>query len=526
MSGKIRFAALPRVSTEKQEQRGESLRTQKKQIEEAVASLGGKVSKWYAGQEHATHGYERQLLDELLADAAKPHRPFDAVMVADASRWSRDNASSKEDLRVLRDNGVQFFTLTTEHDLNNPEAVLFLGMAAEFGEYQASTQKKKSMENRIERAKRGIPTGGKLPFGRLFDKTTEKWSIDPQKKEDIEDIAERYIAGESLADLAIEYSMNHTNLCKVLRERSGTEWSVNLDGKDYPIRVPALLPAATIRKVHARLKTNRTFPKKRPSKHTYHLSKRVRCAVCGGTMTGQANRSGKLYYRHNTRVECVHSTRWIPSQEIEQQVIRKLFETLGNPAAIERAINYANPDGAKHAKMRERYESDLQKAETRIQRLVDKVADGKLSDEEVDRKLSELRRQRDIANKKLDEIDKEHASALDPAVVKRLAIELHQVGDAILLIDSEGYQVAGGNDVASYLDMMRRPQDVASLLDQVFPEPEDGVYVTPGDTRARGTYDYELRGALPTAVAAHARHSRAPSPPVHRSRRRTARPRA
>ena len=62
-STNLRFAPLIRVSTEKQEQKGESLRTQKTQIEQAVEYLNGKIPKrcWkYSGQEHATPNQERE----------------------------------------------------------------------------------------------------------------------------------------------------------------------------------------------------------------------------------------------------------------------------------------------------------------------------------------------------------------------------------------------------------------------------------------------------------------------------------
>ena len=67
----LRFAALVRVSTERQEKQGESLRTQQSQIESAVKKLAGTVTKWYAGQEHATAGWEREQRDRMLAEAEK-----------------------------------------------------------------------------------------------------------------------------------------------------------------------------------------------------------------------------------------------------------------------------------------------------------------------------------------------------------------------------------------------------------------------------------------------------------------------
>ena len=129
---KLRFAPLVRVSTEKQEKQGESLNTQKKQIQEYVKTLTGVIPKvcWkYSGQEHATPDQERQNLDRLLEDSGKGL--FDAVMVCDASRWSRDNAKSKAGLEILKRNGIKFYVGTTEFDLFLPQATLFLGMATE-----------------------------------------------------------------------------------------------------------------------------------------------------------------------------------------------------------------------------------------------------------------------------------------------------------------------------------------------------------------------------------------------------------
>jgi DNA invertase Pin-like site-specific DNA recombinase len=118
----LRFAPIIRVSTERQKQKGESLNTQKSQILQYVANItGGTIPDYcwqYCGQEHATPGQERALLDKLLADASKNLN--DAVIVCDHSRWSRDNKKSKEGLEILRKNRIRFFVGPAERDLNNP----------------------------------------------------------------------------------------------------------------------------------------------------------------------------------------------------------------------------------------------------------------------------------------------------------------------------------------------------------------------------------------------------------------------
>ena len=76
--------------------------------------MGGRIpeSCWkYSGQEHATPDQERAKMDMLLLDSGKDI--FDAVIVADTSRWSRDNLKSKQGLKVLKANGIRFFVLTS-----------------------------------------------------------------------------------------------------------------------------------------------------------------------------------------------------------------------------------------------------------------------------------------------------------------------------------------------------------------------------------------------------------------------------
>ena len=176
------FAPLIRVSTEKQERKGESLKTQQNQLEQTIHSLNGKVYKWYSGQEHATPDNERKILEQLIGDA-KEHK-FNAIMVADISRWSRDNKKSKEYLEILKKNQIEFYWLGRHMDLNVPFNNLMLGMGTEINEFFAAEQAYKSIINRIARAKQDIPVAGKLPYGRTYNKETKQWGIDLEKQAD------------------------------------------------------------------------------------------------------------------------------------------------------------------------------------------------------------------------------------------------------------------------------------------------------------------------------------------------------
>jgi DNA invertase Pin-like site-specific DNA recombinase len=396
----LRFAALPRVSTEKQEQKGESLRTQRSQIERDVEVLRGSIVGWYGGQEHATEGWERKELLRLTADAAKGN--FDAVIIAHADRWDRGSKEAKAALDTFKQHGIRFYISTTEYELYNPEHVLFLDLSSAIGKFQAANQVKKSILNRIARARRGLPTCGKLPFGRTFDDKTETWGIDPEKKAMVEDAARRYLAGEPMPKLAEEYGVNHSSLHKTLTKRCGTEWVQEFASKRLNIRetvtttVPRLLPEETIKAIWQRVEANKTYQHGQ-AKHAYLLGRMVFCGHCGYAMFGQTNPGGGRYYRHaHTRrvKECQGPKAWVNADELEDTVIRELFDLFGNPVAVQRAIEEATPNRekvAEHLARKERIQGELAKVKGARERIIRFISKGTITEDDATRELGELR---------------------------------------------------------------------------------------------------------------------------------------
>ena len=399
----LRFAALIRVSTEQQANTGESLRTQRAEIEATVKRLGGTVATWYGGQEHATPGWEKTEIKRLLTDAQKQGRPWDAVIVTNADRWSRDNRSSTAGLEVLKKHKVRFFVGSTEHDLFNPEARLYLGMSATIGEYQARIQAKKSLENRIKRAKRGIPVTGKLPYGRTFDKTKDGpdgWGIDDAKQRIVEDVARRYLAGESMEALAAELGVNHTSLHKTLTKRCGDTWEQHFDSDNLNIHetvethIPRLLPDKTIRAILEKVEANKTYQHGQTKNH-YLLGRVIFCEACGYAMFGQTNHQTARYYRHAhaKRVRPCHAVKgWVRADALEEAVIRHLFEMFGNPAAVEKAIEAAIPDLDAMRQIQERLgklDETIGKLRAGRQKVLYLVERGLCTEQEAEQRLQE-----------------------------------------------------------------------------------------------------------------------------------------
>jgi DNA invertase Pin-like site-specific DNA recombinase len=402
----LRFAALRRVSSEGQAtQRHVSLEVQTQQIETAVQAMAGKIVGWYGGAEHATPGYEKKEIDRLLADAQR-HK-FDAFVCSDPDRWSRDNTKSKAGLDTFLEHGIRFFVRDTEQDLRDPNVKLFLGISAVIGEYFAANQKKKSINARILLAQQGRPGNACLPHGRIWDKESRTWHIDPEKQKRIQTIADRYLAGESLQKLSAEYQMNYSNLYVILTEGAGPIWKqtfyphkVSARDRGEPVVIPTkvdrLLSAETMRAIKERLAANKTYAHGH-IKNQYLLSRMVFCNVCGGSLSGYQTWKGHRYYRHLQSTQgatCQCAGYLVRADELEEHVILDLFDTFGNPAAIARAVANASGDMEKVREYQDklaRIDTDLAKLESGRQKILDLILKGTIADGQAEAKLAECK---------------------------------------------------------------------------------------------------------------------------------------
>jgi len=391
---KLTFAPLIRVSTETQEKQGESLASQRTDLENDIKNMGGEIYKWYAGQEHATPDYERKILDELISDAQQ-HK-FDAVIIWDLSRWSRDDVRGGQDLKILRDNGIRFFERTRERNLHDENEYFMIALYGLMGRTQALTQSRKSILNRIHRAKQGLPTCGKLPYGRTYSKE-KGWGIDKEKQKIMIDVARRYLAGESLRTMAQEYGLNFSNLSKILKQRCGETWEqrfiaprLNIDETVITV-IPPLLSQAMITRISAESEGRRTYLHGQP-KRAYLLGRMLFCDKCGNAIGGQASRYGKLFYRHQYRFGC-KALGTIPADLIENAVMDDLFRLLGDAPGIEQAAKAAVPNLAELEALKDGIaiaEKERIKIKKSKDRFIDGLADGTISKADIKEAMTRL----------------------------------------------------------------------------------------------------------------------------------------
>jgi site-specific DNA recombinase len=499
---KMRFAALVRVSIERQEEQSESLLKQRSDLRRDVQQLKGTIVEWYGGQEHATPDWEKAEVDRLLSDAQNGR--FDAIIVHHEDRWSRDNAKSSAGLDLLEKRGTRFFVRSDEIDLRDERDRFGLEFHVLIGQYNARTQARKSMGSRVHRAERiGAPTCGRRPFGRVWGKKTGNWSIDPAKQKIIRDVARRYLRGESMASLAERHDMNHASLHKTLTKRCGTVWEQHFNTKDGPVIIPTagippLLPEKTIQQILQRVKSNKTYTHGQPKRSNYLLGRMIFCGHCGYAMFGQTNHKDRRYYRHAHQTRCIACDvpkGWVFADEIEKQVMDRLFETYRNPVALQRAIEAAIPNRKQvdeNTAEVDRLTGELSKIEKARGRIIGLIAKDLLKDNQAETQLGDLKARETKLTAELQRLQHALANIVTPEQIRETVRTFH------------GHRIASTKRrIAAYT----RPtsfEDQRALCELVFAGQRgdgkrNGIYVVWNN----GKWDFRLFGKLPTNSALH-----------------------
>ncbi|QDT76024.1 recombinase family protein [Lacipirellula limnantheis] len=419
MAKQLRAVGYCRTSGEAQRD-NTSIPNQKQSIERFAGYQNWKFLKHYVDEcKSGSKIAGRTDFQKMMRDAATGK--FDILVVYDITRFGRDGFDILDSARTLsRDFSVHVVATAGGYDTRSKNNILANFAAAGMSEFERVRIVERLNAGKIATAQKGIPTNGRVPWGRTFDKKTGKWGLDKAKQKTMERIAKRYLNGTPLPHLAAEFGIPYVTLHKVLMTRSGTEWTINYknvaEGTDSPItfEVPALLPAATIKAIRKRAEANKVKAKGNPTPR-FLLTGHVYCAGCGYKLTPTGSGPRNLYYyRHGMRCEArkcqLHPRPYVRAEVLDKAVVHLLFETFGNKVGAEKAIKAAMPDNERIIELQENHERwtlELAKVEKARDRVIDLVADDAITKEQAKQKLTSIDAKEARIRSELDQINEE-----------------------------------------------------------------------------------------------------------------------
>lgn len=341
----LRVAIFARVSTEGQEKDGQSLEVQVMTLRNCVEVLNGTVVKEYVGSESATSGdKKRPILDEILNDAR--NKEFECLMIYDLSRLTRDPIKSKIILAELKKYNIKLYVQTQLYSLDNPETNLVVGLLSEINAFQVAIQVKKSIESKIELAKKGWSVVGKPPFGRLLKhkdhSKAPEWMIDPESAVFAQKIYNMYIhQGIYVEKIGKLLGTDPTRIYRILKDRGVLKQTFRTDNEILTIetKIPSLYTLEQQEIIKHQFKRNK---KENSKKYQYLLSSYVKCSVCGYTFTGCRFEQDRRYYRHSPYGRTQDCPIHIPAKKLDKIVIDNISEIIRNKETLKDIIRKCN----------------------------------------------------------------------------------------------------------------------------------------------------------------------------------------
>ena len=352
MKAKLRAAGYVRVSTAGQAKEGESLSTQRTQIEDYCKHNGLDLVGLYADEGVSGKKADRPELVKLLADAA--NHKFDIVVVTRLSRYGRSTRDLINNLGVLDDNKIPFISLKEMFDTSSPSGRLLRTMLIAIADFEHETIFTQMKENRNIRWSNGKIHMGQNPFGYRWNKEKKCFEIEPTEAAIYRQIVDWYLSGESYKTICIKLReqgvkakkapFSPTTIGGVLKNLAYTGKYVVNRGKsmeeEITVELPALISRVDWERIQAKLAGNK-IKTKRTVFPEFWLRNVLICGECGAVIrpkvTGKKLTSVHYYacYWHNAstpflkahgRKKC--NLPFIPTKDIEDRVMYALLNFL------------------------------------------------------------------------------------------------------------------------------------------------------------------------------------------------------
>lgn len=310
---KIRAAIYCRVSTIGQSEADySSLNAQKDQLEAYCKGRGWVVTKEYIETKSAKD-LERPEIHKLLLDAEA--KLFDVAVATKIDRFSRSIADFYNFSKRLSDLGVDVVSATQQVDTTTSGGKFMLAIFLAFAEFERNIISERVKENKLQRAKKGLFSGGNLILG--YDVVDGKLKVNEGEAEVVKRIFNYYLEEKSANAVAKRLNGEGFRTKEIITKK-GEKQGNKLFLKDSILRtlrnktyigitkskeeefkdkVEPIVDRKVFDQVQERLEESKVDRQvNRVKKPTLPLLEITKCGLCGSSLTSQSAKSRKYHY--------------------------------------------------------------------------------------------------------------------------------------------------------------------------------------------------------------------------------------
>ncbi len=428
----MKVALYLRVSTARQAEKDLSIPDQRNQLERWARERDWRVVAEYVEPGASATDDRRPQFQRMMDDAARPDRPFDAVLVHSFSRFFRDSFQFELHRRTLEKHDVALISIT-QAVTDDPGGQMFRQLCSMFDEYQSRENAKHVLRAMKENARQGFWNGARPPYGykavvveTRADAIKKQLAIEPAEAAVVRMVFDMYRAGNGVRSISHEFNRKgighrggkftssrvHEILtreayagrhffnrkeCRTGKRKERGEWIAF----ETPVIIEPEIFSAVQRTLESR-RSVRVPP--RVVNGPSLLTGLAKCATCGGGMTLRTGKGGRYRYYscHNAmnKGKSACRGRSIPMPLLDDLVIGNLEQQILAPERLEvllsalvaRARNRTHDDAERAQQLRKA----LSGIEGKIERLYGALAEGTVKDTDLFRKsLSWLEAERD-----------------------------------------------------------------------------------------------------------------------------------
>jgi site-specific DNA recombinase len=445
-----RAAFYARVSSQKQSDE-KTIQSQCKALRERSADDGYDIPK---NREFCDDGYSGS---ELLRPALETMRDqvhaglIDKIYILSADRLARSLSHQMLLLDEFQRKHCEVIFLDQKGIPNGPEGTLLTHMQGAFAEYERTKILERTRRGRKYSAVEGkVSVFGRAPYGYVYVPKSQgvdaRWEIDPIKSDHVRLIFELY-CNQQLSFGRIARHLRESGICSSqgnpnwhknsirevlanpayygeamfgktrISERKSTkrpsrgspEFSHNakiqvptLPAEQIKILVPAIIDRSMFETARIQMDENRKRHRQDKAKGKYLLSGFTMCGRCGAAYCSRIARGNNKYHYYRclrsdasrTALEDRCENKSVKGAELEQMVWDEICKLLQDPARLKQELvrQHHKDDIDEKLRLAQREAINVVK---QIDRLIDLYTEDKITKDELDRRLPELRKRQE-----------------------------------------------------------------------------------------------------------------------------------